>query len=175
MPFWPGPGVGGHCIAIDPSYLSWRAGQQLGYRIGFIEHANEVNNRMPSYTVARIGEALNEAGKPIKGSKVLAIGVTYKAGVNDLRESPPLAVMDKLASKGAVVSYHDPFVPSLELRGAELSSVGLDEATVREQDCVVVLTAHAGVDYRSLARWAQLVFDTRGVTSAFESPNVVRL
>ncbi|TMK84846.1 MAG: nucleotide sugar dehydrogenase, partial [Actinobacteria bacterium] len=115
MPFWPGPGVGGHCISIDPSYLSWRAGQRLGYRISFIEHANEVNNRMPTYVVARVGEALNDAGKAVRGSKVLAVGVTYKPGVDDLRESPSLAVMERLAAKGADLSYHDPFVPELHL------------------------------------------------------------
>src|SRR5207244_9826940 len=113
--FWPGPGVGGHCISIDPSYLSWRAGQQLGYRIGFIEHANEVNNRMPDYVVARLGEALNDAGKPINGSKILGIGVAFKPGVDDLRESPSLAVLDRLARKGASVSYHDSFAPSVPL------------------------------------------------------------
>jgi UDP-N-acetyl-D-glucosamine dehydrogenase len=175
MPFWPGPGVGGHCIAIDPSYLSWRAGQQLGYRIGFIEHANEVNNRMPSYTVARVGEALNDAGKPIRGSRILAIGVAYKSGVNDLRESPPLAVIQKLAAKGAHVSYHDPFVPELELGGSTLRSEDLTEEVVGTQDCVVILTAHPGIDYRQVARSAALVFDARGVTSGFEAPNVVRL
>ncbi len=123
MPFWPGPGVGGHCISIDPSYLSWRAGQQVGYRIGFIEHANEVNNRMPAYVVARVGEALNDVGKPIRGSRILVMGVSYKAGVDDRRESPSLAVMERLAEKGAVLSYHDPFVPELEVAGATLASL----------------------------------------------------
>ncbi len=122
MPFWPGPGVGGHCISIDPSYLSWRAGQQLGYRIGFIEHANEVNNRMPEYVVSRIGEALNEAGKPLKGSRVFCIGVAYKPGVDDLRESPALEVLDRLARRGATVSYHDPLVAHVELRELQLDS-----------------------------------------------------
>jgi UDP-N-acetyl-D-glucosamine dehydrogenase len=175
MPFWPGPGVGGHCIAIDPSYLSWRAGQQRGYRIGFIEHANEVNNRMPSYVVARIGEALNDHGKPLKGSRILAIGVTYKAGVDDLRESPPLSVMDKLASKGADVSYHDPFVPEMELRDRMLSSQPLSAEVVAAQDCVVILTAHPGVDHRFVVGHAPLVFDARGVTTGIDAPNVVRL
>ena len=88
QPFWPGPGVGGHCISIDPTYLSWRAGQQLGYRVGFIEHANEVNNRMPDYVVTRVAEMLNDAGKPVNGSRVLGVGVAFKAGVDDLRGSP---------------------------------------------------------------------------------------
>jgi UDP-N-acetyl-D-glucosamine dehydrogenase len=175
MAFWPGPGVGGHCIAIDPSYLSWRAGQQRGYRIGFIEHANEVNNRMPSYVVARIGEALNDHGKPLKGSRILAIGVTYKAGVDDLRESPPLAVIDKLAGKGAEVSYHDPFVPEMELQDRMLSSQPLSAEVVAAQDCVVILTAHPGVDHRFVVGHAPLVFDARGVTLGIDAPNVVRL
>jgi UDP-N-acetyl-D-glucosamine dehydrogenase len=175
MPFWPGPGVGGHCISIDPSYLSWRAGQQLGYRIGFIEHANEVNNRMPGYVVARLGEALNDLHKPIRGTKILAIGVTYKAGVNDQRESPALAVIERLADKGAEVSYHDPFAPELELDGRMLASKDLTPETVAAHDCVVVLTAHADVDYRMLAKEALLLFDTRGVTTGMDLPNIVRL
>ncbi len=96
QPFWPGPGVGGHCISIDPTYLSWRAGQQLGYRVEFIEHANEVNNRMPDYVVSRVASALNDAGKPVKGSRILGIGVAFKAGVDDLRESPSLGVIERL-------------------------------------------------------------------------------
>jgi UDP-N-acetyl-D-glucosamine dehydrogenase len=175
MPFWPGPGVGGHCIAIDPSYLSWKAGQQVGFRLAFIEHANEVNNKMPAYAASRIGEALNDLGKPFRGSKVLAIGVTYKAGVDDLRESPPLAVIQKLASRGVVVSYHDPFVPELELRGRTLTSQPLTQKLVAEQDCVAILTAHQGIDYRLLVRHASLVFDARGVTTGIDAPNVVRL
>jgi UDP-N-acetyl-D-glucosamine dehydrogenase len=175
MPFWPGPGVGGHCISIDPSYLSWKAGQQLGYRVGFIEHANEVNNRMPEYVVARIGEALNEAGKPLKGSKVLCIGVAYKPGVDDLRESPSLDVADRLADRGADVAYHDPLVPLVELRGTELRSEPLSDEVLERQDCVVILTAHPGLDLRMIIGRAPLVFDARGVTAGIDASNVVRL
>jgi UDP-N-acetyl-D-glucosamine dehydrogenase len=175
MPFWPGPGVGGHCISIDPSYLSWRAGQRLGYHIGFIEHANEVNNRMPAYVVHRIGEALNDAGKPIRGSHILAIGVTYKPGVQDQRESPSLAVMEKLAAKGAVVSYHDPFVPRLELSSAGLESQPLSAAVLAGQDCVAILTAHQEVDYGLVLAAAPMVFDARGVTLGMDGATVVRL
>ncbi|MGH2679031.1 MAG: nucleotide sugar dehydrogenase, partial [Actinomycetota bacterium] len=142
MPFWPGPGVGGHCIAIDPSYLSWRAGQQTGYHIGFIEHANEVNNRMPDYVVNRISDALNDAGKPLRGSRVLALGVTYKPGVDDQRGSPSLMVMERLAAKGAEVAYHDPFIPTLRLEGTELASLPLTAEVLARQDCVAILTAH---------------------------------
>jgi UDP-N-acetyl-D-glucosamine dehydrogenase len=175
MAFWPGPGVGGHCISIDPTYLSWRAGQQLGYRVEFIEHANEVNNRMPEYVVSRVAEALNDAGKPVKGSRVLAIGVAFKAGVDDLRESPSLSVLEKLAERGAVVSYHDPLVPQVVLGELVLQSMPLDDETVRSQDCVVILTAHEGIDVQALVNGASLVFDTRGVTLGIDAPTVVRL
>ena len=175
MPFWPGPGVGGHCIAIDPSYLSWRAGQQTGYHIGFIEHANEVNNRMPAYVVSRIGDALNDAGKPVHGSRLLAVGVTYKPGVDDQRGSPSLLVMERLAAKGAVVAYHDPFVPSLQLAGTSLESQELTEELLASQDCVMILTAHPSVDYPFVADVAPLVFDARGATMGIDAPNVIRL
>lgn len=175
MPFWPGPGVGGHCIAIDPSYLSWRAGQQLGYRIGFIEHANEVNNRMPGYVVDRIADALNDAGKPVRGSKVLAIGAAYKPGVDDRRGSPALAVIERLIAKGAEVSYHDAFLPQVEVAGTTMTSLPLSEETLAAQDCVAILTAHPTVDYADVARVAAMVFDARGVTVGLDAENVVRL
>jgi UDP-N-acetyl-D-glucosamine dehydrogenase len=175
LAFWPGPGVGGHCIAIDPTYLSWRAGQQLGYRIRSIEHANEVNNRMPAYVVSRVGEALNEAGKPIKGSRILALGVAYKAGIEDLRESPSLGVIEGLLRKGAELSYADAYVPSISVGGQQLRSVQLDPPTLAEIDCAVILTAHADVDYEQIVRSVPLVFDARGVTTGMNADNVVRL
>jgi UDP-N-acetyl-D-glucosamine dehydrogenase len=175
QPFWPGPGVGGHCISIDPTYLSWRAGQRLGYRVEFIEHANEVNNRMPEYVVSRIGEALNDAGKPIKGSKVLGIGVAFKPGVDDLRESPSLMVLDRLARRGAEVAYHDSFVRGCEIAGRNLRSLPLDAATISAHDIIVLLTPHADVDVHAVVNTAAMVFDTRGVTVGIDAPNVVRL
>jgi UDP-N-acetyl-D-glucosamine dehydrogenase len=175
QPFWPGPGVGGHCISIDPTYLSWRAGQQLGYRVEFIEHANEVNNRMPDYVVRRVAAALNDAGKPVKGSRILGIGVAFKAGVEDMRESPSLGVLDRLAKLGAIVSYHDPFVPEVVIGDGPIRSAPLEEATLVEQDCVIVLTAHDTIDFPAVIRVAPLVFDTRGITSGADAPNVVRL
>ncbi len=175
QPFWPGPGVGGHCISIDPTYLSWRVGQQLGYRVEFIEHANEVNNRMPDYVVARVGEALNDAGKPIKGSRILGVGVAFKPGVDDLRESPSLGVLDRLAVKGAQVTYHDPFVPACVVGGVPQTSVPLDPGTVGTQDLVVILTPHPGLDVPALVNDAAMVFDTRGVTRGIDAPHVVRL
>lgn len=175
QPFWPGPGVGGHCIAIDPTYLSWRAGQQLGYRIGFIEHANEVNNRMPDYVVTRVADALNDAGRAIRGSKVLAVGVAFKPGVDDLRGSPALEVVQRLIDKGAVVAFHDTFVPTVRLDELDLVSVELDEETVGSFDVVVILTPHPGLDVQALVSMARLVFDARGATVGIDAPHVVRL
>ncbi len=175
QPFWPGPGVGGHCIAIDPTYLSWRAGQQLGHRVEFIEHANEVNNRMPDYVVGRVGEALNDSGKPVMGSRILGVGVAFKPGIDDLRGSPSLQVLDRLARKGAEVTYHDPFVVRCEVGGRTQDSLPLDAATVGAQDLVAILTPHPGLDVPALVRAAALVFDARGATQGIDAPNVIRL
>jgi nucleotide sugar dehydrogenase len=175
MPFWPGPGVGGHCIAIDPAYLSWRVGQQLGYGVGFIDHANEVNRKMPSYVVSRIGEALNDVGKPIRGSKILVLGIAYKAGVNDDRESPSLEVIGSLLAKGADVRFHDPFIDHALIGGRQLTSVPLTEAVVAGQDLVAILTAHPGIDHGALVETGAIVFDARGVTVPLARPNLVRL
>jgi UDP-N-acetyl-D-glucosamine dehydrogenase len=175
LPFWPGPGVGGHCIAIDPTYLSWKAGQELGYRIGFIEHANEVNNRMPDYVVTRLAEALNDAGKPIRGSSVLAVGVAFKPGVDDLRGSPALMVLERLAAKGASVAYHDPFVPETTIDGRLHRSVPLETTELARADAVVILTPHQGIDLQAIVNVAPLVFDARGATHGIDAPNVVRL
>jgi nucleotide sugar dehydrogenase len=175
LPFWPGPGVGGHCIAIDPTYLSWKAGQELGYRIGFIEHANEVNNRMPDYVVTRLAEALNDTGKPIRGSRILAVGVAFKPGVDDLRGSPALMVLERLAAKGAAVSYHDPYVPETEIGGDVHRSVELSSEVLADADAVVVLTPHPGIDVQAIVNVAPLVFDARGATHGIDAPNVVRL
>ena len=174
MPFWPGPGVGGHCIAIDPSYLSWRVGQRTGYRLNFVEHAQEVNAKMPGFVAQRVAQALNERGKPVRGSRILGIGVTYKADVNDVRESPAVAVLERLAASGAKVAYHDPFVPQLEVGGRALRSRQLTPNALRQQDCVVALTAHSVVDFDGVLREASLVFDARGVTRGTRR-NVVRL
>jgi UDP-N-acetyl-D-glucosamine dehydrogenase len=175
QPFWPGPGVGGHCIAIDPTYLSWRAGQQLGYRVGFIEHANEVNNRMPEYVATRVAEALNRVGKPVNGSSVLGLGVAFKPGVDDLRGSPSVTVLERLAARGAHVTYHDPFVPELEIGGARLTSATLDVPTMAAADAVVILTAHPQIDVAAVVRSAPLVFDARGETVGISEPHVERL
>jgi UDP-N-acetyl-D-glucosamine dehydrogenase len=175
MPFWPGPGVGGHCIAIDPTYLSWRVGQRLGFGIGFVEHANQVNKRMPAYVASRIGEALNEVGKPLKGSRILVLGLAYKADVDDVRESPAVAVVEKLARSGATCSYHDPFVPRVDLLGEVLRSVPLEREVLAAQDCVAILTAHSEIDYGAVVRAASLVFDARGVTRQIPASKAVLL
>jgi UDP-N-acetyl-D-glucosamine dehydrogenase len=174
MPFWPGPGVGGHCIAIDPSYLSWRVGQRSGHRLNFVEHAQEVNARMPGFVAQRVAQALNEHAKPIRGSRILGIGVTYKADVNDVRESPAMAVLERLAASGARIAYHDPVVERVQIGGRTYRSTPLTENVLGMQDCVVVLTAHSGVDFEQVVRRSPLVFDARGVTRGRRA-NVVRL
>ncbi|MDQ3897445.1 MAG: nucleotide sugar dehydrogenase [Actinomycetota bacterium] len=189
MPFWPGPGVGGHCIAIDPSYLSWKVEQRLGFGIGFVQHARSVNNRMPAYVAARVGEALNRTGKALRGARVVVLGLAYKAGVDDVRESPALAVLHHLIDAGASCTYHDPYVPSInvsrrragDVHGTAdeaeqtLESTPLDGAVVAAADCVVILTPHPGIDYEQLAASASLVFDATGVTRTIRAESVIRL
>jgi nucleotide sugar dehydrogenase len=175
QPFWPGPGVGGHCIAIDPTYLSWRAGQQLGYRVGFIEHANEVNNRMPDYIATRVAEMLNAAGKAVNGSRLLGVGVAFKAGVDDLRGSPAVEVLERLDAKGADVRFHDPYVETVTIGGRELRSVPADPGTLADTDAVIVLTAHPQIDVHAIVAAAPLVFDARGATVGIDEPHVERL
>lgn len=174
MPFWPGPGVGGHCIAIDPSYLSWRVGQRTGHRLNFVEHAQEVNARMPGFVAQRVGDALNREGKPVRGSRILGVGVTYKPDVNDCRESPAIAVLARLAEAGAKVSYHDPYVAELRIGPRTLRSQPLTPEVLGVQDCVVVLTAHSCIDFEQVVESSGLVFDARGVTRGVRR-NVVRL
>jgi UDP-N-acetyl-D-glucosamine dehydrogenase len=174
MPFWPGPGVGGHCIAIDPSYLSWRVSQRTGHRLNFVEHAQEVNARMPGFVAQRIGLALNARGKPVRGSHILGLGVSYKADVNDVRESPAISVLERLAADGARISFHDPLVPTAELAGRRTRSKRLTDDLLASVDCAVVLTAHSDIDFERVLERAPLVFDTRGVTRGAR-PNVERL
>ena len=161
MPFYPGPGVGGHCIPVDPMYLSWRV-RQLGGAAKFIELAQAVNDAMPLHVVQRIQELLNEQAKPVKGSRILVLGVAYKRDIADLRESPALSIIERLVRKGAHVRYHDQFVPSTTLPEAgDLKSVDLTQEELAAADCVVLITDHTEVDYELVARSARLVFDTR--------------
>jgi UDP-N-acetyl-D-glucosamine dehydrogenase len=167
MSFKPGPGMGGHCLPVDPFYLAWRA-REFDMQTEFIELAGEVNQRMPYFCVERIGRALNDQVKPVKGSRVAIVGVSYKPGVGDLRESPALRIMRLLREQGADVSYFDDYVP-------ELSDFGLRSEWPEDADCVVIVTAHPDLDVERLVRESPLVVDFRGVTRDIEAPNLVRL
>lgn len=177
MPFYPGPGLGGHCIPVDPVYLSWKV-KQSGAETRFVDLATEINEAMPHHVVTKIGDALNEHGKAIKGASILLMGIAYKAGVSDVRESPALDVMALLLKKGARVSYHDRFVPALGAQRwtgrLDMASVAYSAETAAAADCVVVLTDHPGVDYRALATDARLVVDTRNVVKE-RGPHIFRL
>jgi len=168
-PFYPGPGLGGHCIPIDPFYLTWKA-RHYDFSTRFIELAGEVNTGMPYWVVDKVVEALGEEGKPIKGAKVLVMGVAYKKDVDDLRESPSLKVIEILESRGAHVSYNDPYVPSLRARKLrhyetfDLDSVDLDDRTIATADCVLIATDHSAYDYDRIVRYARRVVDTRNAT-----------
>lgn len=171
MRFEPGPGMGGHCLPVDPFYLSWRA-REFDMATEFIELAGKVNQQMPYHCVAKAQRALNDTGMSVKGARVAVVGVSYKPGVGDMRESPALKIISLLRELGAEVSYHDPHVPALtELA---LASVPLEEA-VADADLALIVTAHPGVDHELVARRARLVLDLRGVTRASASANVVRL
>ena len=179
MPFYPGPGLGGHCIPIDPFYLTWKA-REYGQATRFIELAGEINTRMPEHVVACVAEALNTAKKPLNGSRVLVLGLAYKANVDDDRESPSYVLMELLKQRGAEVSYHDPFVPVIKPtrehpQWAGTRSVAWSRETVAAFDCVLIATAHACVDYRQLAEWAPLIVDTRNAMPfAAASPRYVK-
>ncbi len=162
MPFYPGPGLGGHCIPIDPLYLSWKA-KLHGFDPRFIELASQINASMPPYVVQRVGEALNDKGKAVKGARILVIGVAYKRNVGDMRESPALEIIHLLRTKGAKVQYHDPFVPALREETFSLKSVPLSTATLAQADCVVVVTDHDQLNYKFIERGSRLVLDTRNV------------
>ncbi len=174
MPFRPGPGVGGHCIPLDPYYLSDRA-REFDFHTRFIELAGEVNEQMPYYTVTRIMEALNARDKCIKGAKVLVLGASYKKDVGDTRESPSLKLIELLASKGTAVTYNDPYVPEVRAKDCALKSEVITQEGVAGKDCVVIATDHSAYDYAQIVEWSKLVFDARGATGRLRSPNIVRL
>ncbi|HEX8161979.1 MAG TPA: nucleotide sugar dehydrogenase [Pyrinomonadaceae bacterium] len=167
MAFYPGPGIGGHCIPLDPHYLSWKA-RQHGFDSRFIGLAEEVNSRMPDHVVMLVADGLNDARKSMNGSRVLLLGVAYKKDINDVRESPALSIIDRLRSKGADVRYHDPFIPEVrfddahtEAPGEPLQSVPLADAELEAADCVVIVTDHSDIDYANVCRLSKLVVDTR--------------
>ncbi len=173
MPFYPGPGLGGHCIPIDPLYLSWKL-KTLNYRARFIELAGEINSEMPEYVCSRVAGALNERERSVKGSRVLVLGVAYKKDVDDVRESPALDILRILESRGARLSYNDPYVPELELNDSKLRSVDLFPA-LREVDIVVIVTDHSAYAYGEIVEAASLVLDTRNATRGIVSKKILRL
>lgn len=174
MPFYPGPGLGGHCIPIDPHYLSWKL-RTLNYTARFIELAAEINSHMPDYVVNKIGDALNDERKAIKGSRILVLGVAYKRDVGDVRESPALDVIHLLNERGGAVSYHDPFVPTVRLDGVSLFSVELTAEALAAADCVVIVTDHQAFDWAWVADNARLIVDTRNALTDPGKARVVRL
>jgi nucleotide sugar dehydrogenase len=162
MAFYPGPGVGGHCIAVDPTYLSWRTEQRLGYGVGFIAHALTVNNRMPVHVAGRVGQLLNGAGLAVNGARIHLLGLAYKAGVNDPRESPAIAVAEALVASGASLSYTDSHLPTVTIAGKEFRSVSLADMVLTDVDVTVLLTAHRDLDYALVLRDSRRTFDATG-------------
>lgn len=173
MPFYPGPGLGGHCIPIDPFYLSWKT-KQAGIEARFIELAGYINGQMPHFVVEKVQNALNDRSKPVRGSRIHVVGVAYKRDIDDTRESPALDIMHLLKRRGAHLSYTDPFVPRLVVDGEEMTSRELEPAAA-EADCVVIVTDHSSVDYRRLVECARLVVDTRNATRGIVSEKIVKL
>ena len=175
MPFYPGPGIGGHCIPLDPYYLANKA-REYDFHISFIELAAEINENMPYYVVARVMEALNERGKALKGAKVLVLGVAYKKDSADSRESPSLKIIELLHNKGAEVSYSDPYVKKIKNSAGSLSSVSLTRENLSAVDCVLIATDHSCFDLEQIAAWSKLIFDTRGVTRQLkDQAGIIRL
>jgi UDP-N-acetyl-D-glucosamine dehydrogenase len=160
MKFTPGPGLGGHCIPIDPHYLAWKM-RGLNYKTRFIDVASEVNSEMPAFWVRKVAERLNEDAKALRGSKVLVLGVAYKPDIDDVRESPALDIVRLLRQQGAVVQYHDPYIPELTEDGEVLTSVEFSTELVKAADCVIIVTDHSAIDYASVGELAQQVVDTR--------------
>ncbi|WP_308636876.1 nucleotide sugar dehydrogenase [Paenibacillus silvisoli] len=171
MPFVPGPGIGGHCIPIDPLYLHWKA-KSYGHSFKMIELADESNRRMPAHVIERITDLLNARSKAINGSRITFIGAAYKKNVNDLRESPALEIMARLLDKQANVRYHDPFIPNLRLGNKQLESIPLKPESLEEDDLVIITTDHTGVDYDMIVNNAPLVFDTRNIIKRDERSHV---
>ena len=172
--FYPGPGIGGHCIPIDPHYLAWKL-STLNYTSRLIEAACKINEQMPRYVVERIRRVLKDAGKCLDVSRILVLGVAYKRDVADLRESPAIEIIDLLREYKAEVDYADPYIPVITLKKEMLTAVPLDEDLVRDADCVLILTDHSLFDYASIVRTASLVIDTRNATAGILEPHVVRL
>jgi len=172
MPFYPGPGLGGHCIPIDPFYLSWKT-KQAGIEARFIELAGYINGQMPHFVVEKVMDALNGLAKPVRGSRIHILGVAYKRNIDDVRESPALDVLLLLKRLGGELSYSDPYVPVLHLDGVDLFAK--PEETAAEVDCAVIITDHSDFDYKALVERAPLIVDTRNALKGMVSEKIVRL
>jgi len=166
-PFYPGPGLGGHCIPIDPFYLAWKA-REFSLNTKFIELAGEINTNMSYYVVSKIAKALNDQKKSINGSKILVLGVAYKPDIKDIRESPALKIIELLRNEGAKVEYNDTYVPQVKINGKVLKSVSLKNPILKDADCGVIVTNHSSYDYKWIAKNAKLIVDTR---NAFKNIN----
>ncbi|HSW35288.1 MAG TPA: nucleotide sugar dehydrogenase [Candidatus Limnocylindrales bacterium] len=174
MPFYPGPGLGGHCIPFDPFYLSWKA-REYDFSTRFIELAGQINDAMPQHVVERAMEILNDTGKPIRGTNIMLLGMAYKRDIGDLRESPALKVARLLADRGAVLTYHDPYIPKVDEKGLTLCSIDLNPQNLAIQDLVIITTDHSNLDYRMVVEHASSIFDTRNATKGLESLKIIRL
>jgi UDP-N-acetyl-D-glucosamine dehydrogenase len=173
MPFYPGPGLGGHCIPIDPFYLSWKS-KESGIEARFIELAGYINGRMPEFVVEKIQNALNDASKPVRGSRIHVLGVAYKRDIDDVRESPALDIILLLQRRGAVVTFSDPYVPKVQSNGTSLHAQELLPA-IESADCVVIITDHSSFDYATLVARSKLIVDTRNALRSFRSDKIIRL
>lgn len=159
QPFWPSPGWGGHCIPLDPSYLSWKVRQSRSHEVRFVELAQSINSEMPRHVIERVSRLLNDVGKPIKGSKILGVGIAYKGGTEDTRESAGIKILEHLMTRGAAVSYHDPLVPQTQISGEQISSVELSREELDEKDLVMIFVRQHGIDWEQLVTQAPLIFD----------------
>ncbi|MFQ5953418.1 MAG: nucleotide sugar dehydrogenase, partial [Candidatus Omnitrophota bacterium] len=176
LPFYPGPGIGGHCIPADPMYLSWKA-RTVGFKTEMVDLAAQINHMMPKYVVKRTRDLLKSAGKRTRGAKVLIVGATYKKDVNDLRESPALDIIESLKKKKAEVAYHDPFIPYLDLYKIRMKSEKLTKELLRRQDIVLVVADHSSLNYKMIASGAGLILDTRNAFGErkIRGDNIVKL
>jgi len=174
MPFYPGPGIGGHCIPLDPFYLSWKA-KQFGFEARFIELAGVINGQMPHFVVGKIIDALNRFKKSVNGAKVLILGVAYKKDISDVRESPAIDILQLLSKKGAKLSYCDPHVPVLDEHGMRMKAEPFSAATIRKADCVVVVTDHSDFDYRLVARESKVIVDARNALKGKNGGKIIKL
>lgn len=174
VPFYPGPGLGGHCIPLDPHYLSWKL-KTLNFYSRFIELAGEINSHMPEYVVRKVSDTLNNVGKSIKNSKILVLGVAYKKDISDVRESPALDVIQLLFTKHAKLSYHDPYVPQLRAADQTFKSIQLTDNLIQNQDCIVVTTNHSAFDMKRIVKNAKVIVDTRNATDGIQGKNIVKI